>query len=291
MHRIFSGKIMNIRRLGFLAASILCASFISAQDTHADKTGILLVHYGTQNDNSRAATIDRLNKRVAEQYADCAVLEAYAAPSVIRMLDKRGIHKLSIPQALDSLKALGCNRLAVQSTMLLDGVMTDMLRREVEAKKCDFKTVSVARPLLYNADDCRRMAMMIRKNLEAGNWLKSNPQVVLVGHGSDSPANAMYCQLDYVLQDEGFQNWHVGTIEGYPTIENVERQLKKQKNKNVVLVPLLYIAGNHQREDIDGKWKEQLEKDGYKVSVVDKGLGEMEEIQSMIIDGIERMKN
>lgn len=283
---------MNIRRLGFLAASVLCATFIAAQTAPADKTGILLVHYGTQNDMSRAATIDRLNKRVAEQFADCAVIEAYAAPSVIRMLDKRGIHKLSIQQALDSLKALGCNRLAVQSTMLLDGVMTDMLRREVEAKKGSFNTVSVARPLLYNADDCRRMANMIRKNLEAGNWLKDSPQVVLVGHGSDSPANAMYCQMDYVLHDEGFPNWHVGTIEGYPTIENVERQLKEQKGKNVVLVPLLYIAGNHQREDIDGKWKEQLEKDGYKVSVVDKGLGEMDEIQSMIIDEIKgRMKN
>lgn len=283
---------MNIRRLGFLAASVLCATFIAAQTAPADKTGILLVHYGTQNDMSRAATIDRLNKRVAENFADCAVIEAYAAPSVIRMLDKRGIHKLSIQQALDSLKALGCNRLAVQSTMLLDGVMTDMLRREVEAKKGSFNTVSVGRPLLYNADDCRRMANMIRKNLEAGNWLKGNPQVVLVGHGSDSPANAMYCQMDYVLQDEGFQNWHVGTIEGYPTIENVERQLKKQKSKSVVLVPLLYIAGNHQREDIDGKWKERLEKDGYKVSVVDKGLGEMDEIQTMIIDGIkERVKN
>lgn len=281
---------MNIRRIGSLAVSLLCASLIAAQTAQADKTGILLVHYGTQNDNSRAATIDKLNKRVAEENADCAVLEAYAAPSVIRMLDKRGIHKLNIAEALDSLKALGCSKLTVQSTMLLDGVMTDMLRREVEKKKGGFNTASVARPLLYNADDCRRMAQMIRKNLEAGNWLKGKPQVVLVGHGSDSPANAMYCQLDYLLQDEGFEGWHVGTIEGYPTIENVERQLRKQKNRNVLLVPLLYIAGNHQREDIDGKWKEQLEKDGFKVSVLDKGLGEMDEIQTMIIDNIKGNK-
>lgn len=280
---------MNIRRLGFLAASVLCATFIAAQTAPADKTGILLVHYGTQNDMSRAATIDRLNKRVAEQFADCAVIEAYAAPSVIRMLDKRGIHKLSIQQALDSLKALGCNRLAVQSTMLLDGVMTDMLRREVEAKKGSFNTVSVARPLLYNADDCRRMANMIRKNLEAGNWLKDSPQVVLVGHGSDSPANAMYCQMDYVLHDEGFPNWHVGTIEGYPTIENVERQLKEQKGKNVVLVPLLYIAGNHQRDDIEGHWKPELERLGYEVSVVAHGLGETEEMRALIADNIKRL--
>ncbi len=269
---------------------MLCAALAWAQGATTSKTGILLVHYGTANDRSRAATIDRLDSMVASRFAQCTVIEAYAAPTVIKALGKRGIKKLTIAQALDSLHSLGCTRLAVQSTMLLDGVMNDMLKKEVERVKGKFNTVAVGRPLLYTVDDCRTLTSMIARNLAAINTLHAdNAQVVLVGHGSDSPANAMYSQIDYLLKDEGKPLWHVGTIEGYPTIEAVERQLAKSDCKRVILVPLLYIAGNHQKEDIDGVWKRTLQEHGYKVDVMQKGLGEMPEIQEMIIDKVKQL--
>lgn len=278
---------MKKRNILTIVISLFCVAISMAQNVEGGKTGILLVHYGTSNDNSRAQTIDKLNTRVAETFPDCAVVEAYSAPSVIRMLAKRGVRKLSISQALDSLKTIGCSKLVVQSTMLLDGVMTEILKKEVGKVKKDFVAVSVVRPLLYSVDDCRTMIEMICKSLIADKSVDAkNSQVVLVGHGSDSPANAMYSQIDYLLKAEGKPSWHVGTIEGFPTIDNVEKQLKGIKNKNVLLVPLLYIAGNHQKDDIDGVWKTQLQSKGYHVDVVGKGLGEMTEIQEMIIGKI-----
>lgn len=279
---------MKQRNILTIVFTLFCVATIIAQNVDNEKTGILLVHYGTSNDKSRAQTIDKLNSRVAEAFPDCAVVEAYSAPSVIKTLAKRGIKKLYISQALDSLKALGCNKLVVQSTMLLDGVMTEMLRTEVGKVKNDFRAVSVVRPLLYSVDDCWTMIEMLTKSLLADKSVATKKsQVVLVGHGSDSPANAMYSQIDYLLKAEGKSSWHVGTIEGFPKIENVEQQLKNSKNKNVILVPLLYIAGNHQKEDIDGVWKTQLQTKGYHVDVFGKGIGEMTEIQNMIIDKID----
>lgn len=279
---------MKQRNILTIVFTLFCVATIMAQNVDNEKTGILLVHYGTSNDKSRAQTIDKLNSRVAEAFPDCAVVEAYSAPSVIKTLAKRGIKKLYISQALDSLKALGCNKLVVQSTMLLDGVMTEMLRIEVGKVKNDFRAVSVVRPLLYSVDDCRTLIEMLTKSLLADKSVATKKsQVVLVGHGSDSPANAMYSQIDYLLKTEGKSSWHVGTIEGFPKIENVEQQLKNSKNKNVILVPLLYIAGNHQKEDIDGVWKTQLQTKGYHVDVFGKGIGEMTEIQNMIIGKID----
>ena len=279
---------MKQRNILTIVFTLFCVATIMAQNVDNEKTGILLVHYGTSNDKSRAQTIDKLNSRVAETFPDCAVVEAYSAPSVIKTLAKRGIKKLNVSQALDSLKALGCNKLVVQSTMLLDGVMTEMLRKEVGKVKNDFRAVSVVRPLLYSVDDCRTMIEMLTKSLLADKSVATKKsQVVLVGHGSDSPANAMYSQIDYLLKAEGKSSWHVGTIEGFPKIENVEQQLKNSKNKNVILVPLLYIAGNHQKEDIDGVWKTQLQTKGYHVDVFGKGIGEMTEIQNMIIGKID----
>ncbi len=278
---------MLIQRIKVLLLSLLSLTCAVAQNVETSKTGILLVHYGTANDTSRSITIDRLNERVAEQFTDCSVVETYAAPTVIKMLAKKNIHKLTIAQGLDSLKTLGCTKLVVQSTMLLDGVMMDILKGEVAKVRKDFITINVAHPILYTVDDCRQMVEMINRNLLSDKNLDvKNSQVVLVGHGSNSPANAMYSQIDYLLKDEGKSTWHVGTIEGYPTIENVVRQLDKSANKKVILVPLLYIAGNHQREDIDGHWKDILQKKGYKVTTLSKGLGEMPEIQELILNKI-----
>ena len=276
-------------RLTTLLFALACALCCRAQST--DKpTGILLVHYGTQNDKSREATIDRLDSAVTARFPQCRVVEAYAAGSVIKALGTRGIRKLTISQGLDSLRASGCRRVVVQSTMLLDGLMTDLIRAAVKKAAPQFETIKTARPLLYNVTDCRAMAQSIERSLKADTPLGAEgAQVVLVGHGSDSPANAMYSQMDYMLKDEGRTLWHVGTIEGYPTLEAVARRLKEHTCRRVVLVPLLYIAGNHQRDDIEGHWKPELERLGYEVSVVAHGLGETEEMRALIADNIKRL--
>ncbi len=280
-----------MRRIGIVWLVIFWSTVsVMAQIENEGKTGILMVHYGTNHDGSRKETIDKLNEMVAERFADCKVVEAYAASSVLKSLGKRGIHKQTIREALDSLRNSGCTRLVVQSTMLLDGVMTDLMKEEVMRVKGYFHKVSLGRPLLYSVEDCRTVVALLEHYLlDKKNWNAAGTQVVLIGHGSDNPANAVYSQIDYLVKEEGKTNWHVGTIEGFPTIESVKRQLDRQKQKCVVLVPLLYIAGNHQREDIDGVWREALIRHGYKVNVVDEGLGNMPEIQEMIMDRIQNM--
>ena len=251
-----------------------------------------MVHYGTNNDARRTATIDHLNSLVASSFGECTVAEAYAAPSVIKSLNKRGIQKLTIASALDSLKARGCSRIVVQSTMLLSGVMTDMINNAVKQAEVQFDKILVAKPLLSGVSECHEVVSMIDSHLRASKMLSdSNTQVVPVGHGSDSPADATYSQIDYMLKDEGKANWHVGTIEGYPTLQSTKRLLQSNKSKHVILVPLLYIAGNHLYNDINGEWRRQLEAAGYTVDVVTEGLGDMPEIQQLIIRNINQLIN
>ena len=37
-------------------------------------------------------------------------------------------------------------------------------------------------------------------------------------------------------------------------------------------------------EDIQGEWREALEKEGYQVTVLTEGLGEMQEVQEWIVE-------
>lgn len=83
---------------------------------------------------------------------------------------------------------------------------------------------------------------------------------VLVGHGTYTPSTAIYSQIDYMLKANGLTNFHVGTIEGYPTFENMLAQLKVAKAKRVTLVPFMFVAGDHAKNDISVDWKEALEK-------------------------------
>ena len=105
-------------------------------------------------------------------------------------------------------------------------------------------------------------------------------------HGTYTPSTAIYSQMDYMLKAGGLTNFHVGTIEGYPTFDTMLAQLKAGKAKRVTLIPFMFVAGDHAKNDIAGEWKEMLEKEGFTVSAQLEGLGQIPEIQEIFIDHI-----
>ena len=118
---------------------------------------------------------------------------------------------------------------------------------------------------------------------------KKREHVLLVGHGTETPATAIYSQLDYMFKANGHTNYHVGTIEGYPTFDTALRQIQQAKGRTVVLQPLMFVAGDHARNDISEDWKGQLENAGLKVELRIEGLGEIPEIQDIFIEHIRKM--
>ena len=266
----------------------VCLLTEMAWSSPTKEKGILLVHYGTTNEIRRESTLDVFNHEVAEKFADCLVIEAYTSSAVRKALARQGVTKLSVAEGWDRLRRVGCRDVVVQTTLLLEGVMMDGVRRDVEQSRHQFRDIQLARSLLYSLDDCRRMVFCLDRELQQREG-GSVRQVVLVGHGSDTPSNAIYCQIDYLMKDEGRPTWHVGTIEGYPTIEQVKKGLILSDVRQVVIIPLLYIAGNHLYEDIDGEWRKELEQEGYQVSVWHIGLGELAETRRMLIQNINEM--
>lgn len=89
---------------------------------------------------------------------------------------------------------------------------------------------------------------------------KKGEHFVLVGHGTYTPSTAIYSQMDYMLKANGLSNFHVGTIEGYPSFETMLAQLKAGKAKQVTLVPFMFVAGDHAKNDIAEDWKKHSKK-------------------------------
>lgn len=253
-----------------------------------EKTAILMVHFGTSYDDTRALTIDAINQSVRDAFPGVEVREAWTSRMVVKKLAARGIERLLPVDALLKLRADGYRRVIVQSTTLLEGAEMASIRRDVASVAPFFKEILVGEPLLASAEDCAAVAgvMLQRHGLRTDSRKKMH--VVLVGHGTHAPNNATYSQMEHLLQRQGSPLFHVATIEGYPTLETVTADLKAAKARKVTLVPFLLVAGDHANNDISVEWKAALEAAGIQVDVVLEGLGQVPEIRNCYIERIQK---
>lgn len=252
-----------------------------------EKAALLMVHFGTTYNDTRTMTIDAINSKTKETFPELEFREAYTSRIIIRKLKERGIDKLTPLEALLKLRSEGYTHVVVQSTNIIDGVEMESLRRDVESVQPFFREIRVGTPLLYSVEDAEKVVKILGKRHHAAQGNKSNREsFVLVGHGTYTPSTAIYSQMDYMLKANGLTNFHLGTIEGYPTFDTMLAQLKAGKAKRVTLVPFMFVAGDHAKNDIAGEWKEMLEKEGFTVSAQLEGLGQIPEIQEIFIDHI-----
>lgn len=276
---------MRIKHILILAAlsALLLPMTASAQE---NKTALLMVHFGTTYDETRSKTIDAINAKAAQTFPELTLREAYTSRIVIRRLKERGIVRETPLDALLRLRADGFTRVIVQSTTLLEGAEMESLRREVASVEGFFEDIRVGAPLLYDVDDCAKVAEILAARHADATDARKKAHVVLVGHGTYTPATATYSQMDYLFSAQGNPLFHVATLEGYPTFETMLARLKAAGARRVTLVPLLFVAGDHVTNDIAVDWKQALEAEGLQVDCRLEGLGEIPEIQDIYLDHI-----
>ena len=245
-----------------------------------DKASVLMVHFGTTFDDTRKNTIAAVNDEAKKEFPDMEIREAYTSRIIMRRLKERGIVKDNPAEALDKLAKEGYTHIIVQPTNVINGVESKTLEQQLEMYKDKFKEIRTGSALLSAPEDYKAVAEIINK--EVGE-LADDEAVVLVGHGTHDSGNAAYPAMDYTAKSMGYK-FYVGTIEGFPEFDDVVRGLKKDNIKKVILMPFMFVAGDHANNDIAVDWKEALEKEGFIVEVKLTSLGMMEDIRKMFID-------
>ena len=245
-----------------------------------DKASVLMVHFGTTFDDTRKNTIDAVNSEAEKEFPQMEVREAYTSRIIMRRLKDRGIVKDNPAEALDRLAAEGYTHIIVQPTNIINGVEAKTLEQQLDMYKDKFKEVRIGSALLTTPEDYKSVAEIINK--ETGK-LADDEAVVLVGHGTHDSGNAAYPAMDYTAKSMGYK-FYVGTVEGFPEFDDVVKGLKKDGIKKVILMPFMFVAGDHANNDIAVDWKEALEKEGFTVKVKLTSLGMMEDIRKMFID-------
>lgn len=249
------------------------------------RKAVLVAHYGSSDDVTRSKTLDMITSDIREALPGIEVREAYISPVVRRKLASKGIESKSTVDALIALKADGFDTVYVQPTTLLEGAETAEVRNAASVTSPFFSLVKVGNPLCYSPEDCLELVEVLGHEA-----CGKGESVVYVGHGNGLPSTATYSQLDYMFAAEGKPNYHVSTIEGYPTAETTIRQLAASGDiKKVKLVPLLLVCGNHTKNDIAGDFASAVRNAGYKAEVVMRGLGESPEVRQLYVEKVKRL--
>lgn len=244
------------------------------------KQALICVSFGTTVPSARQE-IEAVEQSLSAAAPERVMVRAFTSGMIRRVLAGRGQPVPSLPEALESLRRDGVEDVFVQPTHFLCGVEYDKLRAEALSAASGFARLRVGRPLLASTEDLRAVAAMVADRFPA----EAGRAVVLMGHGSTHFANVVYPAIQTIFELAGRPDIRVGTVEGWPTLEEVRETLRSMKVERVHLAPLMLVAGDHALNDMAGEgpdsWKTLLEQDGYTVTATLEGLGRREEIQAL----------
>ena len=270
---------------------------------------LLVVSFGTSFNDSRAEDIKGIEDALAEAYPDWSVRRAFTAQIIINHVEARDNEVIdNMQQALDRAVDNGVKNLVVQPTHLMHGAEYDEMVEAIDGYKDKFESVAIAEPMLGEVgddatvinDDKKAVAQAITDEAckEAGfddmqAAADAGTAFVFMGHGTSHTANVTYDQMQTQMNDLGFTNAFIGTVEGEPEDTACEAVIEKVKEagfKNVILRPLMVVAGDHANNDMAGddedSWKSQFEASGDFDSVDCQiaGLGRIEAVEDLYVE-------
>ncbi|MBR3770663.1 MAG: sirohydrochlorin cobaltochelatase [Clostridium sp.] len=247
------------------------------------KKGILIVSFGTSYEDTRRKTIGAIEESIQKAFPDYKVYRAFTSKIIKRNLEKKGVLVFNVQEAIEQIMKDGDTKeLIVQPTFITNGIEYDMLHDDINPYYESFEKIYFGHPLLTGQEDYKELATIMKEAFP----IEEDEVLVLMGHGSDHHANAAYPAFEDVLEEMGYDRILVGTLEGYPSLNEVKKQLAKLQVKKLCLAPMMIVAGNHANHDMiggEGSWKWELEKAGYEVRYYMNGLGELEGVQQMFI--------
>ena len=269
---------------------------------------IIVASFGTSFNDSRATDIGGVEKAIAAAYPDWSVRRAFTAQIIINHIQARDGEKIdNIDQALDRAVQNGVRNLVIQPTHLMHGAEYDELTEALSQYEGRFEKVAVAEPLLGKVgedatiinDDKKAVAEAITAasvsdaGYESIDAAASDSRAfVFMGHGTAHTAKISYSQMAAQMADLGYKNVFIGTVEGEPeetSCENIIESVQEAGYNDVILRPLMVVAGDHANNDMagddDDSWKSRFNASGAfeDVECQIAGLGRIKEIQDLYV--------
>ena len=270
---------------------------------------ILVVSFGTSFNDSRAKDIKGIEDAIAAEFPEWSVRRAFTAQIIMNHVLARDNEAIdNMDQALTRAVDNGVKNLVVQPTHLMHGAEYDELSEAVANYADKFDNVVIAEPLLGEVgsdatvvnEDKKAVATAVTElaveeagfeNTDAA--AEDGTAFVFMGHGTSHTAKVSYSQMQTQMDENGYANVFIGTVEGEPeetACENVIAAVNEAGYKKVILRPLMVVAGDHANNDMAGddedSWKSMFEAAGLfdSVDCQIEGLGRIDDIKNIYVN-------
>ena len=254
------------------------------------KKALVVASFGTTFPDTLKNDIEGIENALKKAFPDRDFYRVFTSNIVKKRIAERdGIVIDDLKTALDKLAAQGYTDVLVQTTLLTpaEEYNNKILPaiKEYQTNKT-FQKLVIGKPLLTEDKDFNLVAKALTTQMPKN--LNSDQSVVFMGHGSPHMHNVAYDKLQAAFDKLNIPAV-IGVVEedDHPNFEDMQATIAKRKIKEVILMPLMVVAGDHANNDMagdeDDSWKNLLSADGYKVSVVLGGLGRNSEIQKIYV--------
>lgn len=203
------------------------------------------------------------------------ILKVQGVLATIANLQDNG-HKQLIVQSLHIVPAEEFHDLAAY-------VKTLVSIRTMKPRWQPFERIALGRPLLGSyspqrpyARDIEASARALHNDISLAR--KEKAALVYMGHGNPYfPSGGLYMELAACMRQLYPDVLTcIGTVEGFPGIEDIRREIQQSGIKKILLKPFLLIAGEHATHDLAGKqensWHSIFSKMGFEVKTDLQGL-------------------
>ena len=279
---------------------------------NADEIGekeLLVVSFGTSFNDSRAEDIGGIEAALAAAFPDWSVRRAFTAQIIINHVQARdGEFIDNMDQALERAVNNGVKQLVIQPTHLMQGAEYDELCEAVQKYADKFESVKIALPLLgtvgkdaaeVNADKEAVAKAITAEAVKTAGYetledaAADGVAFVFMGHGTSHTAKVTYTQMQNMMNDLGYKNVFIGTVEGEPeetACEEVIKAVNEAGFTKVVLRPLMVVAGDHANNDMADpedpeSWLSMFTASGLFTEIKTQiaGLGRIEAVQKLYV--------
>jgi sirohydrochlorin cobaltochelatase len=279
-----------------------------AMGKEENKKAIVLANFGTSYLSALKA-ITTIQKEVEKAFPDVKVQMAFTSNIIRKIWHKRQNDKAFLKDHPDvpkeylyvkgplatiaDLQDEGYRTIVVQPTHIFAGEeyadLSSYVRglnsiTTIKEKYRPFKKLVIGRPALGGYGDVHdyhkdmETAAKVLKD-DVARAKKEKAALVYMGHGNEFFSTGIYIEFQQVMRKMYPDvKIFIGTVEGFPSLEDVLTALKHKKVKKVVLKPFMVVAGDHANNDMAGdegnSWKNRIKKLGIHVTPVLHGLGE-----------------
>ena len=290
------------------------------------KTAIILASFGTTVPQA-VQSIENIESQVKSAFPDTEVRVVFTSNIIRSVWEKRsrapkewtdkGISReilftKNLLATFGDLKSQGFKDVIVQPTHLFHMEQYHDLLQYVNAirsiqtirdKWKPFNKIAIGRPALGTVGDRypyhEDLAAAV-KTLAVDVALARQKKAALVymGHGNEVWSTGIYMELQNLMRTTYPDvKIFVGSVEGYPGLEDVEKALGHYtpKIKRVLLKPLMIVAGDHANNDMAGdepdSWLSVLTRAGFEVDTVLQGLGSNNQFADLFVAHIRDAAN